>query len=174
MLSSRKIDDLATPAKIRALKFFSDTKAAGFDVLITSTVRDAETQNALYAHGRTREQLDAAWLFDVQPARGPIVTNAKGGDSYHQYACAFDVVPLRHGKPVWGTRGNGIDDDPRDDETDDLELWERLGRIGEACGLDWAGRWKGRLREMAHFQHTGGLTLADFRAGKRLANGVLA
>lgn len=172
MLTSRKIDDLATPAKILALRFLADAKEAGIDVIVTCTLRDAEAQNALYAIGRTREELDAAGLAHVEPARGRIVTNAKGGDSYHQYGCAFDVVPLRHGKPVWGTSGDGIDDDPSDDETDDLELWQRLGAIGEKCGLEWAGRWK-RFREFPHFQYKGGLNLDDFRAGKRLANGAL-
>ncbi len=174
MPSSRKLDDLATPAKIRALKFLAELRLAGIDFIVTCTRRDADAQNALYAKGRTREQLDAAGLTHVQPAPGRIVTNAKGGDSYHQYDCAFDGVPLRHGKPVWGTTGDGIDDDPADDATDDLELWQRVGAIAEACGLEWAGRWKGRLREMAHFQYTGGLTLADFRAGQRLQNGAVA
>ncbi len=162
MLSSRKIDDLATPVKIRAFKFIDAAKAAGIDVLITCTLRDVDAQNALYAHGRTREQLDRACLFDVEPAPGPIVTNAQGGDSYHQYACAFDAVPLRNGKPVWNTTGA------------DGELWARLGAIGEACGLEWAGRWHGRLREMAHFQYTGGIALVDFKGGKRLQNGAVA
>jgi peptidoglycan L-alanyl-D-glutamate endopeptidase CwlK len=162
MFSSRKIDDLATPAKIKALMFLAKAKDAGIDVLVTCTVRDAETQNALYARGRTRAQLDAAGLAHVESAPGPIVTNAKSGDSYHQYACAFDVVPLRDGKPVWNTSGA------------DGELWARLGAIGEAGGLEWAGRWHGHMREMAHFQYTGGIALADFRAGKRLTNGALA
>lgn len=173
MLSSRKLDDLATPAKIRAFKFLDECKAAGIDLLVTSTLRDFEAQNALYAIGRTREQLDAVLLHDVEPRRGRRVTNARGGDSFHQYACALDVVPLRHGKLVWGTSGNGIDEDPTDDDTDDLELWQRVGAIGEACGLEWAGRWK-RMREFPHFQYTGGLTLNEFRAGARLTNGALA
>lgn len=162
MLSSRKIDDLATPAKIRAFKFLADAKSAGIDLLVTCTLRDFEAQNALYAQGRTRKQLAAACLPDLIPAPGPIVTNAQGGDSYHQYACALDVVPLRLGKPVWSTAGK------------DGLVWERIGALGEACGLEWAGRWRGRLREMAHFQYTGGMSLADFKAGKRLINGALA
>ena len=64
---------------------------------------------------------------------------------------AFDVVPLRNGKPVWGTSGDGIDDNPADDNTDDLELWQRIGQIGESLGLEWAGRWK-TMREFPHFQ----------------------
>lgn len=104
------------------------------DVLVTCTYRSPEEQAELYAQGRTKP--------------GRIVTYAKPGESKHNIQSsngapaskAFDVVPLRHGKLVWGTSGNGLDDDPTDDDTDDLELWERIGAIGEQCGLSWAGR----------------------------------
>lgn len=162
MLTSRKIDDLVTPAKIRALNFLAAAKDDGIDVIVTCTVRDGEAQNALYAQGRTREQLDAVGLTHLEPKPGAIVTNAHAGDSFHQYRVAFDVVPLRAGKPVWGTEGA------------DGELWERLGQIGEHCGLEWAGRWHGKLREEAHFQFTGGLTLADFRAGRTIEERIAA
>ena len=115
---------------------------AGFDILITSTYRDAEAQNALYAQGRTK--------------KGSIITNAKAGESTHNYRLAFDIVPLRHGKPVWGTKGI------------DLKLWKDIAKIGKACGLEWAGDWKGKLQEMAHFQYTGGLTLKDLQKGKTI------
>lgn len=158
MLISRKIDDLITPAKLRALEFAYRCHHAGIDLIVTCTVRDAEAQDALYAQGRT------------QPGR--IVTNARGGESFHQYKVALDVVPMRYGKPVWGTAGNGIDNDPYDDEIDDLELWQRLGLIGESCDLEWAGRWK-RFRELPHFQFTGGLTIGDFKAGREIPRELL-
>lgn len=166
MLSSRNLDDLATPAKIRALKFLADCKRGlkpeNIDILVTCTRRDSQTQDQLYAHGRTRLELEAAGLAHVAPQPGPIVTNAKGGDSFHNYGCAFDVVPVRNGKPVWSTQGA------------DGDLWQRIGAIGERCELEWAGRWAGRLREEAHFQYTRNLTLAQFKAGARLENGALA
>lgn len=144
MFSSRKIDDLVFPVKKRALNFIQACKDAGIDLLVTCTVRDDEAQDALYAQGRT--------------APGPKVTNARGGDSFHQYAVALDVVPMRAGKPVWSTAGaNGA-------------LWEQ---IGEACGLEWAGRWV-RFREFPHFQFTNGLTIADFKAGKIIPNDLPA
>lgn len=77
----------------------------------------------------------------------------------------MDVVPLRFGKPVWGTKGDGIDKNPSDDDKDDLELWQRVGAIGESVGLEWAGRWK-RFPEYPHFQYTNGLSINDFAAGK--------
>jgi len=130
VFSSRKIDELAMPAKIRALKFLGECRAKGIEILVTCTWRDVEAQDDLYAHGRTREQLDAAGLLHVAPRPGPKITNAAGGDSFHQYRVAFDVVPLRHGKPVWDTEG------------EDGKLWQRVGQIGESCGLEWAGRWR--------------------------------
>ena len=139
MINSRKIEDLHPKVADVCRKFMAACEAQDIDVIITSTYRDAESQNALYAQGRTKP--------------GRIVTNAKAGQSWHNWKCAFDVVPMRNGKPVWGTVGK------------DLELWNKVGAIGESVGLEWAGRWK-RFREFPHFQFTGGLTLADFQAGK--------
>jgi len=142
MINSRKLEDLNTEARRRAERFILACKDAGIDVLVTSTYRDNEAQNALYAQGRTKP--------------GAIVTNAKAGQSWHNWRCAFDVVPIRYGKPVWGTTGK------------DGDLWRQVGEIGESCGLEWAGRWTGKLKEMAHFQYTNGLTLADFQNGRVL------
>lgn len=137
---SRRVEDLVPAVQQRAKALVIAAKDAGIDLLITSTYRSNEEQAALYAQGRTKP--------------GAIVTNARPGDSYHNWRCAFDVVPLRNGKPVWNTTGP------------DGDLWRKIGEMGEAAGLEWAGRWTGKLREMAHFQYTGGLSLADLKAGK--------
>ena len=139
MINSRKIDDLHPKVAVMCKKFIAECDKQDIDIIITSTYRDAESQTALYAQGRTKP--------------GSIVTNAKAGQSFHNWKCAFDVVPMRNGKPVWGTMGK------------DLELWNKVGAIGESVGLEWAGRWK-RFKEFPHFQFTGGLTLSDFQAGK--------
>ena len=44
----------------------------------------------------------------------------------------------------------------------------RCGAVAESLGLEWAGRWKGALVELAHCQWTGGLTLADLQAGETI------
>ena len=142
MINSRDIKDLHPKVQVMANAMIESCKAAGFDILITSTYRDAESQNALYAQGRTK--------------KGAIVTNARAGQSWHNYRLAFDIVPLRNGKPVWGTKGT------------DGKLWKDIANIGKACGLEWAGDWKGKLQEMAHFQYTGGLTLVDLQNGKTI------
>lgn len=141
MINSRRVCDLHPSVQRRCNAFLEACAAEGTELLITSTYRDTESQNALYASGRT--------------ISGPRLTNAKAGQSYHNWRMAFDVVPLRHGKPVWGTTGA------------DGELWQRIGLIGESCDLEWAGRWS-KFREFPHFQFTGGLTLADLQSGKTL------
>lgn len=143
MINSRDINDLHPKVKDMAIKFINACKKAGIDIIVTSTYRDGESQNELYAQGRTKP--------------GRRVTNAKAGQSWHNYRLAFDVVPLRNGKPVWNTTGNV-----------DGKLWARIGALGKLAGLQWAGDWTGSLKEMAHFQYTGGLTLADLQAGKQL------
>ena len=140
MINSRSLSELHPICKAKAEKFLSLAKENGIDLLVTSTYRDNESQAALFAQGRTKP--------------GMIVTNARPGQSWHNWRCAFDVVPIRNGKPVWNTTGP------------DGDLWRKVGELGESVGLEWAGRWTGKLREFAHFQYTGGLTLADLQSGK--------
>ena len=144
MISSRSLADLEPETRTRATAFLKACRAAGIDVVVSCTFRDFAAQAELYARGRT--------------APGRKATNARPGLSWHNWRRAFDVVPLRHGKPVWGTTGDGLDDDPTDDDRDDLELWQRVGQIGKAAGLEWAGDWVS-FREFPHFQYTGGQSL---------------
>ena len=138
-MASRSLDDLLPPVKARALAFQKACNAAGIDVLIYCTHRGNEEQDELYAQGRTKP--------------GRIVTNARGGDSLHNWRAAFDFVPMLGGKPAWS----------------DDALYRRCGAIAESVGLEWAGRWKGSLKEMAHCQYTGGKSLAAIKAGAQIA-----
>jgi peptidoglycan LD-endopeptidase CwlK len=142
MINSRSLDDLQPKVAAKARSLIARCQTESIDLIVTSTYRDQEAQAALYALGRTKP--------------GSIVTNARPGESFHNWRVAFDVVPLRHGKPVWGTSGQ------------DLILWEKVGALGESVGLEWAGRWR-KFREFPHFQWTGGLSLVELQAGKVLA-----
>jgi len=142
MINSRSLDELHPIVKQKVQKFIEECDKAGIDLLVTSTYRDRESQDELYAQGRSKP--------------GKVVTNAKAGQSFHNWRCAVDVVPLRNGKPVWNASGP------------DEDLWNKVGTIGESCGLEWAGRWK-KFKEMAHFQYTGGLTLTDLQNGKTIS-----
>lgn len=141
MINSRKLDDLNPIVETKARAFLALCEGIGLDVLVISTYRDNESQAALYAQGRT--------------SPGNIVTNAKPGQSYHNWRVAFDVVPLRNGKPIWGTSG------------EDGEIWDKVGLMGESVGLEWAGRWT-KFKEFPHFQFTDGNSLAFFQGGGEL------
>lgn len=132
MITSRSLDDLLPPVHERAKKFLDLAKADGIDLLVTCTYRDFEAQERLFAQGR---QLP-----------GAIVTYAHGGDSWHNWRRAFDIVPMRAGKPVWSIRGH------------DRDLWMRVGELGQMCGLEWGGSWP-RHPDFPHFQDRTGTTL---------------
>lgn len=93
----------------------------------------------------------AALYAQGRTTPGRKVTNAKPGNSFHNHRVAFDFCPIVAGKAAWN----------------DGNLFIHCGRIAKEIGLDWAGDWK-TFKEMAHCQYTGGLTLADFKAGKTL------
>jgi peptidoglycan LD-endopeptidase CwlK len=112
MINPRKFSDLHPTVEVMAKEFVVRCAEKGITVLITSTYRDIESQNALYAQGRT--------------APGRKVTNAKGGQSHHGFRVAFDFVPMIHGKPQW----------------DDDYLFYQCGKIAEIIGLEWGGSWK--------------------------------
>lgn len=147
MISSRKIEHLHPKVQTMAIRFKEECAAEEIDILITCTWRDNEEQDRLYARGRTV-------MFEDGHKVG-IVTNAKAGQSLHNYGLALDVVPMRGGKPVWGQTGA------------DAALWERVGAIAERVGFEWAGRWK-RFRELPHLQYTGGHPLSHFQRGGTL------
>jgi peptidoglycan L-alanyl-D-glutamate endopeptidase CwlK len=110
-INSRDINDL-TPEMAKLCKeFVARCKAAGIDVIITSTFRDNSSQAALYAQGRT--------------TAGKKVTNAPAGSSYHNYRIAFDFCPIVNGKAQWN----------------DINLFKKCGAIAKALGLEYGGDW---------------------------------
>ncbi len=147
MKNSRDLKDLIPVVAAKCAAFVSACKEQGIDILITSTLRDNESQAALYAQGRTAIGRNPR----LEKPLGDTVTNAKAGESYHNYGCAFDFVPMVNGKAHW----------------DDLRTFSKCGVIAESLGLVWAGRWK-NFKELAHCQYTGGLTLQDLKNGKQV------
>lgn len=137
MINSRDIADLHPRVAAMCRAFIAACRKEGIDVIITSTYRDAASQDALYAQGRTKP--------------GPRVTNARAGQSWHNYRCAFDFVPIIGGKAQWNND----------------DLLNRCGTIAEKVGLEWAGRWL-RMKEKLHCQFTGGLTLAQLQKGAKI------
>jgi peptidoglycan L-alanyl-D-glutamate endopeptidase CwlK len=86
-MASRSLADLAPPFRERAVDWLSECVHSGLDILITCTFRPFHEQADLYAIGRT--------------VPGRRVTNAKPGQSAHNYGLALDFVPMINGKPEW-------------------------------------------------------------------------
>jgi peptidoglycan LD-endopeptidase CwlK len=147
MIDSRDVNSLLPAVRDKALHHQSLCAAEEITVIFTSTLRDYDCQAAIYAKGRTVCGPDAT------PDRpmGRTLTNAKPGESFHQFRVAYDLAILQAGRCIW------------DDHPEGAALWSRVGHLGELAGLEWAGRWTS-FRELAHFQDTGGLTLAQLKA----------
>ena len=103
--------------------------ALGLTFKVTSGTRTFAEQAKLYAQGRT--------------AKGPKVTNARPGSSWHNFGVAYDLTLFSGKNPVWESKH-----------------YDTAGRIGEELGLEWGGRWT-RLVDRPHFQRPLGLTLSE-------------
>ncbi len=138
MIDSRDIKELVPQVQDLCNQFIAKCQEAGIKVIITSTYRDNEKQTELYNQGRNGNS-------------GRIVTNAKAGQSIHNYRLAFDFCPIIDGETVWN----------------DTLLFIKCGNIGKNLGLTWGGDFKS-IKDMPHFEYTNGLTLADLQAGRTI------
>lgn len=135
-MASRALTDLHPRMQAQAAHVLELAHEAGCDLLVTCTLRSLDEQARLYAQGRTMP--------------GPIVTKAKPGESAHNVGLAFDCVPVRDGKPVWGTKLAA-----------DRALWTAYGAAVRAAGLVWGGTWRGSLVDFPH---------AEFPEWRKFAN----
>ncbi len=108
--------------------FLPISKLYGYDLYISAGFRSFDEQDQLYEQGRS--------------VAGHIVTNAKGGDSIHNFGLAIDLADHRY----------GIDLD-----------WDKLEKIGTYCGLEHGDR---GYTDLPHFQYIGHLSIEDLKAGK--------
>jgi peptidoglycan LD-endopeptidase CwlK len=114
---------------------------ANIAVRIVQGLRTIEEQNALYAQGRTKP--------------GNIVTNAKGGSSYHNYGLAIDFAILVD-KDGNGTYDELSWDIKKDNDKDGIPDWLEVVKVFEAAGWEWGGKWSS-IKDYPHLQKTFGL-----------------
>jgi peptidoglycan L-alanyl-D-glutamate endopeptidase CwlK len=154
-LNTQRITPLFPPLIVAANNFIADCAEQGANILITQGLRSWAQQDALYAQGRT--------------APGKIVTNAKGGQSYHNFGLAFDICLIDlNGQPIWDTTKHewalakeigelhaGSVDTRLDPEfvaeiiAQDLDL---------SLGADWV-----KFKDIPHYELTGGVPLQVLR-----------
>lgn len=104
------------------------------------TLRTFEEQAAIYAQGRTK-------LYDAKGNKLGIVTNAKPGQSLHNYGLAIDIVLIVNGKMSY--------EDTVDFDKDGKSDWMEVINIFKANGWEWGGDWKS-LKDRPHVQKTFG------------------
>lgn len=107
------------------------------------TLRTFKEQNDLYAIGRTK-------LFDSNGKRLGKVTNAKGGQSIHNYGLAFDIVLLKD-KDSNGSFETASWEDTIDFDKDGKADWMEVVNIFKNRGYEWGGDWKS-FKDKPHFQ----------------------
>lgn len=112
------------------------------------TLRTFAEQEVLYMQGRTRP--------------GKIVTNAKGGQSYHNYGLAIDIVLLvdRDGN---GTFEAASWETNVDFDGDGKADWAEVVAIFKRYGWEWGGDWAG-FPDRPHFQKTFGKSIKQLQA----------
>lgn len=136
--ADKKLQNVHPVVAAKARQLITAAYKEGINVIITQGFRSIEEQNELYAQGRTEP--------------GKIVTNARGGDSYHNYGLAIDFALMNpDGSISWEVN----------------DKWKRVAAIGKSLGFEWGGDWSGNLKDYPHLQYTFGLSIADLKAGKR-------
>lgn len=108
---------------------------------VTHAYRSIEQQNALYAQGRTTP--------------GNVVTNAKGGSSYHNYGLAVDLAQLLPN----GTINWNFD-------------YSKLYPIALKYGIEWGGKFR-TIVDKPHFQRTMGRTTSQLAQLPKDKNGFV-
>lgn len=109
----------------RMYRIIQSLSTQGITLVVVQGLRTYAEQDAMYAQGRTKP--------------GKRVTNAKGGQSNHNFGLAVDVAPMKAGKIDWNAP---------------LNVWQAIGKAGELEGLEWGGRWKSFV-DMPHLQLPG-------------------
>jgi peptidoglycan LD-endopeptidase CwlK len=129
-MSSRKLEDLEPNFRELVVGWLADCAAVKLEVLITCTLRTNWEQTELYKVGRTVKGKD------VTPSRpmGRKLTNAKAGQSAHNYGLAIDFVPVFMGKLLW----------------EDTKKFDKAIKLAEARGMESL-----RPFELAHLQLKG-------------------
>lgn len=122
---------------------------ANLAIRIVQGLRTIEEQDALYAKGRTKVNRDGK--SEKKPF-GNIVTNAKGGSSYHNYGLAIDFAILVD-KDGNGTYDELSWDIKKDNDKDGTADWLEVVKLFEAAGWSWGGRWAS-FKDYPHVQKT--------------------
>lgn len=132
---------LAPKMRVAVTGILSGMVAAGFAAKVFETLRTAERQTFLHGFGR---------LYD--DGRGTVTKVSDVRRGWHAYGLAVDIV-----------------EDDRSPWNASQAFWQTLGRLAEAHGLTWGGRWK--FLDLPHSQWGRAPTSPTVLDGTLLAGG---
>lgn len=121
---------------------------------ITQGLRTIAEQDALYAIGRTVKGANPTGTLPM----GQIVTKAKGGQSYHNFGMAIDIIPMIAGQPQWS-----------------YKMSKLFKEIGNNYPIVCGGNFK-NIKDYDHFQMEMGYTVGQLYAkysNNDLSNGYV-
>lgn len=131
--SERNIRTLRLDAQQLARKSLTAVRASGLDARIISGTRTYPEQAALFRQGRNGNP-------------GQRVTNARAGESWHNFGLAWDIGNFRG--------GDYLTDGPE---------YDAAATQGRIAGVEWGGDWKG-FKDKPHYQTPfGAARVADAR-----------
>jgi peptidoglycan L-alanyl-D-glutamate endopeptidase CwlK len=131
--SEAQLATLLLAAQLAARRFLARVLDAGLRVRILSGTRSYAEQNALFRRGRYGNA-------------GPVVTNARGGQSLHNFGVAWDIG-------VFDARGRYLQDGAS---------YERAAEAGMDDTLEWGGD-NPRFVDRPHYQLRLDLPIAEIR-----------
>lgn len=117
-------------------------------------LRTIAEQDALFAQGRTKP--------------GKRVTNARGGQSFHNYGLAVDIV-LLYDMDGNGTHETASWNEKTDMDKDNTPDWLEAVAVFKMYGWTWGGDWA-TFRDAPHFQKTFGHTTPNLKARVDMKN----
>ncbi|WP_256760572.1 M15 family metallopeptidase [Cohnella sp. WQ 127256] len=124
-------------------KLVAQSEKIGIRVVVTDDFRSSQEQNALYRKGRSDE--------------GAIVTQVKGGQSYHNYGLAIDfALGLAGGKVIWDLEVDGNANGKSD--------WMEVVAIAKGLGFSWGGDWAS-FKDYPHLQMDFGYSIGELQRG---------
>lgn len=145
--SEAAIMTLLPRAQELARQTLKTIRKGGIDARIISGTRSYKEQDALFRNGRYGDT-------------GPRVTNARGGQSNHNFGIAWDIG-------IFDAKGRYLGDSPLYRKAADLVRASKT----LAAQVEWGGEWRS-FPDISHYQVRTGLGLAEvrrrFEGGERL------
>ncbi len=133
--TNTKIEKLHPKIRCATKNFINEVeKTMGIKLRVIQGLRTYAEQDILFAQGRT--------------TKGKKVTNARGGQSNHNFGLAIDVVEVKNGNIDWNEQ--------------EIVL-PKIAPIGKKWGFNWGGDWRS-IKDKPHFEMMFGKSLTELRS----------